>query len=83
MCATPSLAFWIWTPETNKWENPKYSVKDTPKEQLAAADQAYQAKNYSKAILEYEKLIKHYPKAKEAPAAQLGIARCYEDMGKD
>jgi outer membrane assembly lipoprotein YfiO len=82
-CATPSFAFWIWTPETNKWVNPKYAVKDTPKEQLAFADQYYQQKDYPKALLEYEKLIKHYPKAKEAPMAQLAIARCYQDLGKD
>jgi outer membrane assembly lipoprotein YfiO len=81
-CATPSFAFWIWTPETNKWVNPKYDVKDTPQEQLAVGDQYYQSKDYAKALLEYEKLIKHYPKAKEAPLAQLGIARCYEDLGK-
>jgi len=82
-CTTPSFAFWIWTPETNKWVNPKYAVKDTPKEQLEFADQYYQSKDYPKALLEYEKLIKHYPKAKEAPIAQLAIARCYEDLGKD
>ncbi len=82
-CATPCLAFWVWTPETNKWENPKYAVKGTPQEQLAFAQQYYQQKDYPKAILEYEKLIKHYPKAKEAPMAQLGIARCYEDLGKE
>jgi len=28
------VAFWVWTPETNKWVNPKYSVKGTPQEQL-------------------------------------------------
>lgn len=82
-CTTPGFAFWIWTPETNKWVNPKYAVKDTPQEQLVFANEYYQQKDYPKALLEYEKLIKHYPKAKEAPIAQLGISRCYEDLGKE
>jgi len=82
-CTTPCFAFWIWTPETNKWVNPKYAVKDTPQEQLTFANEYYQQKDYPKALLEYEKLIKHYPKAKEAPVAQLAISRCYEDLGKE
>ncbi|MFA6378771.1 MAG: outer membrane protein assembly factor BamD [Candidatus Omnitrophota bacterium] len=63
--------------------NPKYAVKDTPQEQLTFANEYYQQKDYPKALLEYEKLIKHYPKAKEAPVAQLAISRCYEDLGKE
>ncbi|MCX5681054.1 MAG: tetratricopeptide repeat protein, partial [Candidatus Omnitrophica bacterium] len=79
-CAAPAYAFWIWTPETNKWENPKYSVKDTPKEQLVYANEIYKQKDYKKAIQEYEKLIQHYPKSREAPQAQLAIGQCYQDL---
>lgn len=76
------LAFWMWTPETNKWVNPKYDVKDTPEEQLAFAKQFYDARDYKKATNEFEKLIKSYPKSKEAAEAQYYIGACLEDQGK-
>ena len=81
-CATPSFAFWMWTPETNKWVNPKYAVKDTPQEQLEFSTTYYDQKDYKKALQELEKLIKFYPKAKEAPIAQKYIGLCYEAMDK-
>ena len=81
LTAQPAHAFWIWTPESNKWENPKYSVKGTPSEQLEYASQIYQTKDYDAAIREFRKLIKHYPKAREAPEAQFYIGACYEDLG--
>jgi outer membrane assembly lipoprotein YfiO len=73
----------MWTPETNKWVNPKYAVKDTPKEQLVFANEFYAQKDYKKALQEYEKLIAHYPKSREAPQAQLGIGQCYEDLNNE
>jgi len=27
------FAFWVWSPQTNKWANPAYQTFDTPKEQ--------------------------------------------------
>ena len=77
-----ALAFWIWTPESNEWVNPKYSVKDTPGEQLKYAVGFYDAKKYKEAVQEFEKLIKHYPRAREAPEAQFYIAKSWEDQGK-
>jgi len=82
-CATPSFAFWVWTPETNKWVNPKYAVKDTPQEQLEFAKQYYVQKDHKKALQELEKLIKFYPKAKEAPIAQKYIGLCFEAQNKN
>ena len=78
----PSFAFWMWTPETNKWENPKYSVKDTPAGQLEYAKQFYTDKDYDKAINEFNKLINHYPKARQAPEAQYYIGASLEEQGK-
>ncbi len=72
---SPSFAFWVWTPETNKWVNPKYAVKETPKEQLDYALEFYEGEDYKKAVIELNKLIKNYPKAREAAEAQyyLGV----------
>ncbi|MCB9747242.1 MAG: outer membrane protein assembly factor BamD [Candidatus Omnitrophica bacterium] len=78
--AANASAFWIWTPETNKWVNPKYSVKETPIEQLELARDYYKKKDYKEAIKEFNKLIKHYPKAVEAPEAQYYIGLCLEEQ---
>lgn len=82
ICSTtsPALAFWVWTPETNKWINPKYSVKDTPSEQLEFALSFYQEKDFNEAVRELRKLIKHYPRAREAPDAQYWVGRIQEEL---
>ncbi len=76
-----NTAFWVWTPETNKWVNPKYAVKDTPQEQLEVGLEFYEAGEYKKAIQEFEKLLKTYPRACQAPDAQFTIGKCFEDQG--
>ncbi len=75
-------AFWMWTPETNKWVNPKYAVKDTPKAQLQYAKTFYNSKNYKKAIDEFNKLLNTYPRAREAPEAQFYIGMSLENQDK-
>jgi len=81
MC-TPASAFWVWTPETNKWVNPKYAVKETPKEQLEHALSFYNNGDMPEAIKEFQKLIKHYPKAREAADAQFYLAESLEKDGQ-
>ncbi len=78
-----SSAFWIWTPKTNKWENPKYSVKQNPKEHFDYALDFYQKKDYKRAIAEFRRLIKNYSDAYEAAESQFYIGKCYEGLGKD
>ena len=34
-------AYWVWTPQTKRWVNPKYSVKDTPRLQFEWAMDFY------------------------------------------
>jgi len=79
---SPTEAFWVWTPETNKWVNPKYSVKETPGEQLKYALEFFESGEYKETIAECKKLIKHYPKAREAPEAQYHIGLSLESQGK-
>ena len=80
----PSLspAVWIWTPETGKFINPKWAVKPTPGDQLEYAQSFREQGKCIKAIAEYKKLIKAYPRAKEAPEAEFFIGQCLEDMTK-
>jgi outer membrane assembly lipoprotein YfiO len=75
-------AFWIWTPETGKWINPKYDVKPSPEDQLAYAHSFYGAGKYGEAKREYQKLLKVYPKAREAAEAQFYIGRVWEELKK-
>ena len=80
----PSLsqADWIWTPETGKFINPKWEVKPTPEDQLEYAQSFRDQGNCKKAMVEYKKLIKAYPRAKEAPEAEFFTGQCLEDMDK-
>lgn len=76
------FAFWTWTPETNKWINPKFAVKDTPAEQLGYSQEFYESKEYQEAIREFRKLIKNYPRSKEAAEAQYYIGLCLEQQNQ-
>jgi len=77
-CAYP---YWIWTPKTKKWINPKTAVKPTPKEQFDFAKSLYEIKNYEDAKKEFLKLIANYPKTKEAAESQFYLGLVNEDKG--
>jgi outer membrane protein assembly factor BamD len=80
--APGARAFWIWTPESGKWSNPKYDVKPSPKEQLEYAHTFFNARQYPEALREYNKLLQHYAKAREAAEAQFYVGRVWEEMKK-
>jgi outer membrane protein assembly factor BamD len=84
LCAgiSSAQAFWIWTPESGKWTNPKYSVKETPSEQLSYAKSFFDARQYGEAMREYKKLLRAYPKAREAAEAQFQIGQTWETLKK-
>ena len=52
---TQSFAVWVWTPDTNKWVNPKWAVRDTPAEQLSFSLQFYDKQAYKEAIRELKR----------------------------
>src|SRR3989338_2338156 len=78
----PSYGFWIWSPKTSQWKNPKQSVKPTPKEQLKLIQEFYDRTKYQEAIEECKKLIKYYPKAYEASEAQFYLGLTFEATRK-
>jgi TolA-binding protein len=78
---SPVYAYWIWTPKTNKWINPRAVVKPTPKEQFEFAKSLYDIKNYEEAKREFRKLLKAYPKSQEAAESQYYLGRLEEDRG--
>jgi outer membrane assembly lipoprotein YfiO len=76
-----ALAFWIWTPETGKWVNPKYSVKDTPKEQYEWGARLLELGEYNQAIKKFQQLIKNFPDSPYAAKSQFSIGLAYEQKG--
>ena len=68
-----AYSYWIWTPKTGKWVNPKTAVKPTPKEQFAYAKDLYDRKQYEDAKKEFKRLLKEYPKSFEASESQYYI----------
>jgi outer membrane assembly lipoprotein YfiO len=77
----PAHAYWIWTPKTGKFINPKTEVKSTPKDQLEFAKRMFDSKSYEEAKKEFKKLIKNYPKAVEAAESQYYLGAIEEKQG--
>ncbi|MBI4845922.1 MAG: tetratricopeptide repeat protein, partial [Candidatus Omnitrophica bacterium] len=82
MMVVPCYGYWVWSPKTGKWVNPVYHTFDTPEEQFVWAKGYFDEADYRKAISEFKKLVKKFPKNKLAPDAQFYIARSYEELGK-
>jgi outer membrane protein assembly factor BamD (BamD/ComL family) len=73
-------AAWVWSPQTG-WVGPTGVVKDTPQEQLEHALSFFQDKEYDRARIEFQKLLRHFKDSREAPEAQYYIGRCHEEKG--
>jgi outer membrane protein assembly factor BamD (BamD/ComL family) len=73
--------YWIWTPKTQKWINPKTAPKPTPKEQLDFAMSIYDIKKYQDAKNEFDKILKFYPKSLEAAESQYYLGLIEEAEG--
>jgi len=78
---SPAYAYWIWTPKTGKWINPKTAVKPTPQEQFDLAKSFYDIKKYEEAKREFKKLLKHYPKSFEAAESQYYLGLIEDAQG--
>jgi len=72
--------FWIWSPKTQQFTNPKWSVKGTPKEQLEFAKSILDSGDYKNALVEFRRLLKYYPESMEAPEAQFYIGECLDKL---
>jgi outer membrane assembly lipoprotein YfiO len=73
--------YWIWTPKTGKWINPKTQAKTTPKEQFDFAKSFYDIKKYEEAKREFKKLLKHFPKSFEAAESQYHLGLIEDAQG--
>ncbi|MBL7070163.1 MAG: outer membrane protein assembly factor BamD [Candidatus Omnitrophica bacterium] len=77
-----AYSFWIWTPKSKKWVNPKSMPKPTPEAQFDFAKNLYDLKDYKEARKEFLKLLKAYPESYEASEGQYYIGRIEEEQGR-
>ncbi len=77
-----AYSFWIWSPKTQKWKNPKYAPLATPFLQYKEAERLFNDKKYKEAYVEFRKLVINYADSREAADAQYFIGRCLEEMGQ-
>jgi len=78
----PAYSYWIWTPKSGKWVNPKNLPKDNPKEQFAYALAFFDNNKYEEAKREFRKLLRAYPKSAEAAEGQYYLGLTEEKQGK-
>ncbi len=78
---SPAYSYWIWTPKTGKWINPKRQAKPDPKSQFEFAKSFYDTKDYEQAKREFKKVLKEYSKSFEASEAQYYLAVIEEKQG--
>ncbi len=78
----PAYSYWLWTPKSGKWVNPKNLPKDNPKEQFAYARSFFDNNKFEDAKREFRKLLKAYPKSAEAAESQYYLGLTEEKQGK-
>ncbi|MCM8772135.1 MAG: tetratricopeptide repeat protein [Candidatus Omnitrophica bacterium] len=74
-------SYWEWTPQTGRWINPKYAVKDTPEEQFKYAEEFRKNGQIEYAIREHKKLLKHYPRSEYASQSCFILGQIYKEKG--
>ncbi len=82
LITNPAYPFWIWSPKTGKWVNPKYAVKPTPGEQLDSALVLFKEDRLKEAKREFDKLIQHYPRSSQAAEAQYYLGAIEEKQDR-
>ncbi len=74
--------FWIWSPKTQEWKNPKHSALATPTLQYQQAVEFFEIGEFKRAHDEFNKLLVNYPDSREAPEAQYYLGRSLEELDK-
>ncbi len=69
LCFSDCHAFWVWTPKTKGWVNPKHAPKSTPQKQFDYAKSFYDNEEYKRAGVEFEKMVNAYSGSSLAPHA--------------
>lgn len=75
----PTLAYWVWSPETGKFVNPEGAVQDSAQEQFEYAMQLYKERDLDGAKEQFRNLLKKYPGSRVAPEAQYRLGTIYEE----
>ncbi len=83
LVALSGFSYWEWTPETGRWINPKYAVKNTPEEQFEWAEQFRTRGKTQAAIREHKKLLKYYADSDYAPRSCFILAEIFKESGNN
>lgn len=78
-----AYAFWVWTPETKRFVNPKAAIKQDAKSQFEYALKFYDEKDYPASIREFKKVITHFPQSSYAMESQYYIGLSLEALSKN
>lgn len=81
ICSEWGYPYWIWTPKTGKWINPKTAVRSSPKEQFDFAKSLLDSKNYNEARREFKKILRVYPESIESAESQYYLGFIEEELG--
>lgn len=82
VCASSAHAFWVWSPGSKTMINPKFAVKDSPREQFNWAMRFFKQNDFQRAADEFLRLTEYYPDSDLAPEAQYYAGRSYEELAK-
>ena len=80
--STEAVAFWVWSPKTNKFTDPKNTPLDNPDRQFQWAMKFFEGKDYKRAAEEFTSLTKTFKDSSLAPEAQYYIGRSHEAAGR-
>ncbi|OQX54478.1 MAG: hypothetical protein B5M48_00810 [Candidatus Omnitrophica bacterium 4484_213] len=76
-----SYAFWLWSPSSGKWENPKYPpIKENAQKQFEFAKQLFEKGDYQRARDEFKRLLKRYPDSVYAYKGEFLLGKVYESL---
>ena len=78
----PAAATWVYSRDTGRFTRLESLTKENALEQFRYAAQFEEAGDWSRALVEYRKVVRHFPDSILVPKAQFGVGRCYEQIGK-
>jgi len=78
----PAPATWVYSRDTGRFARLESLAKENAREQFKYAAQFEEAGKWSRALVEYRKVVRCFPDSILAARAQFSVGRCYEQLGK-
>jgi outer membrane assembly lipoprotein YfiO len=78
----PAPGTWVYSRDTGRLTRLEALPRENASEQFQYAAQFEEAGKWSQALVEYRKVVRHFPDSVLAPRAQFSVGRCYQQLGK-